>query len=485
MKNFSDKSNIKCDTVVLGGGPGGYTAAFRAADLGQKVLLIERYQSLGGVCLNVGCIPSKSLLHIAKIITESEEIKKFGINFYKPEIDIEKLCNWKKNIITKLSNGLNKLIKARNIILIHGNGIFNSANSIIVETIYKKIIISFKNAIIATGSSVIKIQNFPYDDQRLINSTHALELNKIPKNMLIIGGGIIGLEMSCIYNALGTNITIIESSNQLIPFADKDIIEPFKKHIKKKYQKIYLNTKVKKIEPFQKGLFVTFEINKNNSNYLVKSKFFDIVLMAIGRYPNSKNIGLDKTGILVDKNGFILVNKQQRTNISHIYAIGDVCGTPMLAHKAISEAKIAAETISNSKVKFDSLVIPSIAYTDPEIAWVGLTENYAKINFISYKKSIFPWSFSGRALTLNRKEGLTKLLFDPKTKRILGGAIVGVNAGELLSEITLAIEMGANLEDIALTIHAHPTLSETFMIASELGLNIATDLYVTKNVTKN
>jgi dihydrolipoamide dehydrogenase len=474
--SFSGNVDIECETLVLGAGPGGYTAAFRAADLGQKVVLVERFASLGGVCLNVGCIPSKALLHAAKVITEAEEMAHFGVKMSAPEINIDTLRGWKESIIKKLTGGLIGLAKARKVQVVTGKGAFSSANTLTVETADGNKVIGFKNAIIAAGSSVAKIPGFPYDDPRLIDSTGALELRQIPKRMLVIGGGIIGLEMACVYDALGTKVTVVEFLDGLIPAADRDIVKPLQKRIEKRYEAIYLKTKVSKLEAKPEGLLASFE----GDNAPREPQLYDMVLMAVGRRPNGKEIAADKAGVVVNDRGFIPVDKQQRTNVSHIFAIGDICGDPMLAHKATNEAKVAAEVIAGHKVAFDAMTIPSVAYTDPEIAWMGLTETEAKAKGIAYEKANFPWAASGRALAMGRDDGITKLLWDPTTKRIIGAGIVGVNAGELLAETVLAMEMGADLEDLALTIHAHPTLSETPMFAAEMGLGIITDLYVPK-----
>jgi dihydrolipoamide dehydrogenase len=468
--------DIECETLVLGAGPGGYTAAFRAADLGQKVVLVERYPSLGGVCLNVGCIPSKALLHAAKVIAEAEEMAHFGIRMSAPEIDIDALRGWKESIVKKLTGGLSGLAKARKVQVVTGVGAFTSPQSIAVETGDGSKIIGFKNAIIAAGSSVARIPGFPYDDPRLIDSTGALELRRIPKRMLVVGGGIIGLEMACVYDALGARITVVEFLDGLIPAADRDIVKPLQKRIEKRYEAIYLKTRVAKLEARADGLLATFE----GDNAPKEPQLYDMVLMAVGRRPNGKEIGADKAGVAVGERGFIAVDKQQRTNVPHIFAIGDICGDPMLAHKATNEAKVAAEAIAGHKTTFDAMTIPSVAYTDPEIAWMGLTETEAKAQGIAYEKASFPWAASGRALAMGRDDGVTKLLWDPAGKRIIGAGIVGVNAGELLAEAVLALEMGADLEDLALTIHPHPTLSETLMFAAEMGLGVITDLYVPK-----
>lgn len=474
--SFNGKADIECDTLVLGAGPGGYTAAFRAADLGQKVVLVERYASLGGVCLNVGCIPSKALLHAAKVITEAEEMSHFGVNLSQPQIDLPKLRGWKDSIIKKLTGGLSSLAKARKVQVITGKGSFASSNTLIVETSEGSKTVAFKNAIIASGSSVVKIPGFPYDDPRLIDSTGALELRQIPKRMLVIGGGIIGLEMACVYDALGAKVSVVEFADGLIPAADRDIVKPLQKRIEKRYEAVMLKTKVTKLEARANGLLATFEGDAAPK----EPQLYDMVLMAVGRRPNGKDIAAEKAGVIVTERGFIPADKQQRTNVPHIFAIGDICGDPMLAHKATNEAKVAAEVIAGHKVAFDAMTIPSVAYTDPEIAWMGVTETEAKAKGIPFEKASFPWAASGRALAMGRDDGLTKLLWDPTTKRIIGAGIVGVNAGELLAETVLAMEMGADLEDLALTIHAHPTLSETPMFAAEMGLGSITDLYIPK-----
>ena len=477
---FNGKVDIECDTLVLGAGPGGYTAAFRAADLGQKVVLIERYAALGGVCLNVGCIPSKALLHAAKVITEAEEMSHFGIKMSAPEIDLDTLRGWKDGVIKKLTGGLSGLAKARKVQVIEGKGAFSSANTVTVETKEGSKVIGFKHAIIAAGSAVTKIPGFPYDDPRVIDSTGALELRQIPKKMLVIGGGIIGLEMACVYDALGSKVTVVEFADGLIPAADRDIVKPLHKRIEKRYDAIYLKTKVTQLDPTPEGLLATFEGAAGDSSAPKEPQLFDMVLMAVGRRPNGKEVGADKAGVLVNERGFIPVDKQQRTNVAHIFAIGDICSDPMLAHKATNEAKVAAEVIAGHKVQFDAITIPSVAYTDPEIAWMGVTETEAKAQGINFQKVNFPWAASGRALAVGRDEGVTKLLWDPETKRLLGAGIVGVNAGELLAELVLAMEMGADLEDLALTVHAHPTLSETPMFAAEMALGTITDLYIPK-----
>ena len=472
--SFSGSADIECDTLVLGAGPGGYTAAFRAADLGQKVVLVERYSTLGGVCLNVGCIPSKALLHAAKVITEAEEMSHFGVKLGKPEIDLNSLRGWKESVINKLTGGLSGLAKARKVQVVQGKGAFTSSNSLSVETAEGAKTIAFKNAIIAAGSSVVKIPGFPYDDPRLVDSTGALELRQIPKRMLVIGGGIIGLEMACVYDALGSKVSVVEFADGLIPAADRDIVKPLQKRIERRYEAIMLKTKVTKLEARANGLLASFE----GDNAPAEPQLYDMVLLAVGRRPNGKDIAADKAGVIVNERGFIPVDRQQRTNVPNIFAIGDICGDPMLAHKATNEAKVAAEVIAGHKVAFDAMTIPSVAYTDPEIAWMGVTEAEAKAKGIPFEKANFPWAASGRALAMGRDDGVTKLLWDPTTKRIIGAGIVGVNAGELLAETVLAMEMGADLEDLALTVHAHPTLSETPMFAAEMGLGSITDLFI-------
>ena len=469
------KADIHAEVVVLGAGPGGYTAAFRAADLGKNVVLIERYPSLGGVCLNVGCIPSKALLHMAKVITEADEAAHAGITFGKPKIEIDKLRAWKDGVLGKLTKGLSGLAKQRKVEVITGRGEFTSANTLRVETAEGTKTVAFDSCIIAAGSSVAKIPGFPYEDPRIIDSTGALKLATVPKRMLIIGGGIIGLEMATVYDALGSKITVVELMDSLIPGADKDVVRPLAKRIEKRYEKILLKTKVAKIEAQKDGLKVTFE-GPNGTT----TDIFDAALMAVGRRPNGRELKAEAAGVAVNERGYIPVDKQQRTNVLHIYAIGDVCGEPMLAHKATHEAKIAAEVIAGHKAFFDAKTIPSVAYTDPEIAWMGLTETQAQAQGIEYDKAVFPWAASGRALATGRDEGLTKALFDKKSRRLLGAAMVGVNAGELIAEAVLALEMGADATDISLTIHPHPTLSETLFFAAEMAEGSITDLYVPK-----
>jgi dihydrolipoamide dehydrogenase len=473
-------NELQTELVVLGSGPGGYTAAFRAADLGKKVILVERYENIGGVCLNVGCIPSKALLHAAKVLDEAHEMSECGIDFGKPKVDTKKLVDWKSKIVTKLTGGLKMLAKQRKVEIVQGVAQFVSPNEIVVEGKNGKQTIKFENAIIAVGSRPVKLPFLP-SDPRIIDSTGALELTETKGKMLVIGGGIIGLEMATVYEALGADITIVELMDQIIPGCDKDIVAPLYKRIQKRYQNILLKTKVTKVEAKKDGLYVTFE----GENATAQPEKFDRILSAVGRIPNGKDIAADKAGVTVDARGFIPVDKQLRTNVPHIFAIGDVIGNPMLAHKAIPEGRVAAEVIAGMKHYFDPKCIPSVAYTDPEIAWVGVTENEAKAKGIQYGKGIFPWAASGRSLCIGRDEGLTKLIIDEATHRVIGAGIVGPNAGELIAEVTLAIEMGCDVEDISLTIHPHPTLSETVAMAAEVFEGTITDLYLPKRKTED
>jgi dihydrolipoamide dehydrogenase len=473
-------NELQTELVVLGSGPGGYTAAFRAADLGKKVILVERYENIGGVCLNVGCIPSKALLHAAKVVDEAQEMAECGIDFGKPKIDSKKLVGWKSKIVTKLTGGLKMLAKQRKVEIIQGVGKFISPNELEVEGANGKQTIKFENAIIAVGSRPVKLPFLP-DDPRIIDSTGALELAETKGKLLVIGGGIIGLEMATVYHALGAEITIVELMDQIIPGCDKDIVMPLQKRIQKRYQAIMLKTKVTKVEAKKDGLYVTFE----GENAPAEPQKFDRILSSVGRIPNGKDIAADKAGVTVDERGFIPVDKQLRTNVSHIFAIGDVVGNPMLAHKAIPEGRVAAEVISGLKHYFDPKCIPSVAYTDPEIAWVGVTENEAKAKGIKYGKGTFPWAASGRSLSIGRDEGLTKLIIDETTHRVIGAGIVGTNAGELVGEVGLAIEMGCDVEDISLTIHPHPTLSETVAMAAEVFEGTITDLYLPRKKTED
>ena len=469
---------MKADLVVMGSGPGGYTAAFRAADLGKRVVLIERFPTLGGVCLNVGCIPSKALLHVAKVVEEAREIAAHGVAFSEPSFDREKLVAWKNSVVNKLTGGLNALSKQRKVEIVTGNATFSGPHQVVVATKEGNTVIDFENAIIAVGSESVKLPFIP-EDSRIFSSTGALELADIKGDLLVLGGGIIGLEMATVYSALGVKVTVVEFMDQLIPGADADLVAVLQKRLLKKGVNILLKTKVTAVDAKKDGIYVSME-----GSGVDKPLCFQQVLVAVGRKPNGGMIGADKAGVLVDERGFISVDKQMRTNVPHIYAIGDVVGQPMLAHKAIPEGKIAAEVICGMKHYFDPACIASVAYTDPEIAWAGLTEKDAKKDGILYEKASFPWVASGRALSVGREEGITKLLFCPKTKRVLGAGIVGVNAGELIAELALAIEMGCEAEDLALTIHPHPTLSETVAQAAELFEGSITDLYLPKKKEK-
>jgi len=466
-------NDVTTQLVVLGSGPGGYTAAFRAADLGLKVVLIERYSTLGGVCLNVGCIPSKALLHTAKVITEAQESEHHGVSFSTPNIDLEQLRNWKANdVVGKLTGGLAAMAKQRGVMVVQGIGKFTSPNQIAVSSTEGKVTkIGFENAIIAAGSQATKFPGAP-EDGRIMDSTGALALADIPKRMLVIGGGIIGLEMGTVYDALGTKVSVVEFMDGLITGCDRDLVRPLQKRMEKRFETIMLSTKVTKIEAKNDGIYVNFEGEEAPK----ETQIYDRVLVSIGRRPNGKNIGAENAGVNVDERGFISVDKQMRTNVPHIFAIGDIVGQPMLAHKATHEAKVAAEVIAGHKTEFLASVIPSVAYTDPEVAWVGMTETEAKAKGIEIEKASFPWAASGRALSIARTEGTTKLIFDKETHRVIGAGIVGVNAGELLAEAVLAIEMGADAHDLGLTIHAHPTLSETICFAAEVKEGTITDM---------
>ena len=472
--NLSADADISCEVLVLGSGPGGYTAAFRAADLGRQVVLVERYEQIGGVCLNVGCIPSKTLLHAAKIIVEAKEMDAHGISFGKPSIDLDKLRVWKNGIISQLTGGLKNMAKQRNVTIVNGFGEFIDSNHLRVTDKNEKITsIKFSNAVIAAGSRPVKLPFLP-DDPRIIDSTGSLELASIPKNLLVIGGGIIGLEMATVYHALGSRITIVEMLDGLMYGADRDLVRPFQKRIAKQYDNIWLETRVTEVEALKKGLRVHFE-GKNSPD---KPQMYDCILSSVGRVPNGLNIGAEKAGVEVDEKGFISTDTQMRTNVSHIFAIGDLAGQPMLAHKASHEAKVAAEVISGMKSFFDARAVPSVAYTDPEVAWTGITEEEAKTQGIAYGKGSFPWAASGRSLSIGRTEGMTKVIFEEDSKRVIGLGIVGPNAGDLIAEGTLAIEMGCDANDIGSTIHPHPTLSETVAFAAEAYEGTITDLYI-------
>lgn len=473
MDNKTQNKQITAKVVVIGSGPGGYTAAFRAADLlGEGVVLVERYDTLGGVCLNVGCIPSKALLHIAEIINEAKVLEKHGVSFGAPKIDIEKIREFVKGgVVKRLTGGVGQLASMRKVQVVKGVGSFASQNTLEVESDDGLTTIQFEHAIIATGSQPVHLPFLP-DDPRIVDSTGALELKDIPEKMLVIGGGIIGLEMATVYSALGSKITVVELTDFILPGVDKELSTPLYKFIKPKYEHILLNTKVTKVEAKKDGLWVSFE----GADAPGQAERFDKILTSVGRIPNGKLVGADKAGVTVDERGFIPVDKQMRTNVPHIFAIGDVVGQPMLAHKAMPEGRVAAEVIAGKKHYFDPLCIPNVAYTDPEVAWVGLSEAQAKEQGIDYEKSVFPWKASGRSLSLGRDEGLTKMIFDKKTHKVLGAGIVGSRAGDLISEVALAIEMGCEAEDVALTIHPHPTVSETIALATEMFEGTITDL---------
>ncbi|MFZ7107862.1 dihydrolipoyl dehydrogenase [Avibacterium avium] len=461
---------IKTQVVVLGAGPAGYSAAFRCADLGLDTVIVERYSTLGGVCLNVGCIPSKALLHVAKVIEEAKSLAEHGIVFGEPQTDIDKIRGWKEKVINQLTGGLAGMAKMRKVQVVNGYGKFSGPNTIIVAGDEGETAIHFDNAIIAAGSRPIQLPFIPHEDPRIWDSTDALKLKEVPKNLLIMGGGIIGLEMGTVYHALGSNIDVVEMFDQVIPAADKDIVQIYTKRIEKKFN-LLLETKVTAVEAKEDGIYVSMEGKAAN-----ETRRYDAVLVAIGRTPNGKLIDANVAGVEVDDRGFIHTDKQMRTNVPHIFAIGDIVGQPMLAHKGVHEGHVAAEVIAGQKHYFDPKVIPSIAYTEPEVAWVGKTEKECKAEGINYEVAKFPWAASGRAIASDCADGLTKLIFDKDTHRIIGGAIVGTNGGELLGEIGLAIEMGCDAEDLALTIHAHPTLHESVGLAAEVFEGSITDL---------
>lgn len=470
IKANQEPADLMTEVLVLGGGPGGYTAAFRAADLGKQVTLVERYETLGGVCLNVGCIPSKALLHTALIMEEVKTLNVMGVTYAAPEVDLDQMRSGKEQVVAKLTGGLAAMAKQRKVKVIQGVGQFEARNRLGIDTKDGRIRIQFDHAIIACGSASIKIPGFPHDDPRVMDSTDALALADVPARMLIVGGGIIGLEMASVYSALGTRIDVVEFKDQLMPGCDPDLVRCVEKIIKKRYDTIRLETKVASLTAGEAGITAVFEGKQPGE------ELYDKVLVAVGRLPNGKLINAEAAGVNVDQHGFIKVDQHQRTNVSNIFAIGDVVGGPMLAHKATHEAKVAAEVIAGLPALFDPLTIPSVAYTDPEVAWMGLTETKAKADGIAYEKGVFPWAASGRALGIHREEGMTKLLFDPETKRILGAGIAGPNAGELIGEAVLALEMGADMEDLGLTIHPHPTLCETIGLAAEMAHGSITDL---------
>ena len=469
----SEVTQLETEVVVIGAGPGGYTAAFRAADLGKKVVLVERFPILGGVCLNVGCIPSKALLHVAKVVDEASESAAVGVSFGKPEIDLDQVRAGKQSVVNKLTGGLKGLAKQRKVTVVQGIGKFENANELLVTGDDGTTKISFEQAVVACGSSPTKIPNFPYDDPRLMDSTGALELEEIPKKLLVIGGGYIGLEMASVYHGLGSAVSVVEFMPSLLPGADADLVKPLQKRLLSKLADIQLSTKVTGIKPQKNGLKVSFENSDGES-----SAVFDRVLVSVGRRPNSAMFDAEKAGIKVNERGFVVVDKQMRTSVNNIFAIGDIAGDPMLAHKAVHEGKVAAEVISGMKSAFDPLAIPAVVFTDPEVAWAGVTEAEAKQQGLKYGKGVFPWAANGRSLSLHRDEGMTKILFEQETNRVIGVGIVGPGAGDLIAEGVLAIEMGADAEDIGLTIHPHPTLSETMGMAAEVFEGSVTDIFV-------
>ena len=471
---------MKAEVLVLGAGPGGYSAAFRASDLGKDVVLVDVGEALGGVCLNVGCIPSKALLHAAKVIAETAEMGEHGVSFGEPSIDLDALRGWKDGVVGRLTGGLTGLAKQRKVRTIRGYGRFTSPHQVEVELVEGgTTTVDFEQAIIAAGSEPVRLPFVPHDDPRVMDSTDALEIADVPERLLVLGGGIIGLEMATVYDALGSKVTVVELMDQLIPGADKDLVAPLTKRITKRYQDIHLKTRVTAVQATDAGLVVSFEGPKAPD-----SDVFDKMLVAVGRRPSGRAVGADKAGVAVDEQGFIPVDGQMRTNVPHLFAIGDVVGQPMLAHKAVHEGKVAAEVIAGQPSHFDARVIPSVAYTDPEVAWVGITENEAKAEGRAYGKGVFPWAASGRSLAIGRDEGMTKLLFDEATHRVIGAGIVGPAAGDLVAEAGLAIEMGADAADIGLTIHAHPTLSETVGMAAEAFEGTLTDLFLPRKAPR-
>ncbi|MBB5503472.1 dihydrolipoyl dehydrogenase [Paraburkholderia sp. MM5384-R2] len=468
---YSGSADIECDMLVLGSGPGGYSAAFRSADLGMKTVLVERYPTLGGVCLNVGCIPSKALLHTALVIDEAADLAAHGITFGKPQIDLDKLRDFKSGVVKKLTGGLAGMAKARKVEVVVGTGAFVDPNHMEVQTEGGKKVVRFNQAIIAAGSEAVKLPFIP-EDPRVVDSTGALELRQIPQRMLVIGGGIIGLEMATVYSTLGAQIDVVEMLDVLMAGADRDLVKVWEKYNSKRFANVMLKTKTIAAEAKDDGIYVSFE----GEQAPAEPQRYDLVLVAVGRSPNGKRIGAEKAGVAVTDRGFIEVDRQQRTNVPHIFAIGDIVGQPMLAHKAVHEGHVAAEAAHGEKAYFDALQIPSVAYTDPEVAWAGKTEDQLKAEGVKFGKAVFPWAASGRAIANGRDEGFTKLLFDEETHRVIGGGIVGLNAGDLISEVCLAIEMGADATDIGKTIHPHPTLGESIGMAAELYEGVCTDL---------
>ncbi|WP_372440292.1 dihydrolipoyl dehydrogenase [Geodermatophilus bullaregiensis] len=471
----SRPGDVRADVLVLGAGPGGYTAAFRAADLGKAVVLVDRWPALGGVCLNVGCIPSKALLHAAKVIAETREMAEHGLSFGEPSVDVDALRRWKDTVVGRLTGGLTGLARQRKVTVVRGSGRFTSPNQVQVELADGgTTTVDFEQAIIAAGSEPVRLPFIPHDDPRVMDSTGALELVDVPQRLLVLGGGIIGLEMATVYHQLGAEVTVVELMDQIIPGADRDLVQPLHQQISKAYAGVHLKTKVTAVEARPEGLVATLEGDTSTT------ATFDRMLVAVGRRPNGPAVGAEEAGVVVDERGFVPVDKQMRTNVPHVFAIGDVVGQPMLAHKATHEGKVAAEVTAGQNSYFDARVIPSVAYTDPEVAWVGVTENEARAAGIAYGKGVFPWAASGRALSIGRDEGFTKLLFDEASHRVIGAGVVGPSAGELIAELGLAIEMGADAADIGLTIHAHPTLSETVGMAAEAFEGTLTDLYLPK-----
>jgi dihydrolipoamide dehydrogenase len=469
-------NKIETELVVIGAGPGGYAAAFRAADLGKQVVLIDKDKALGGVCLNRGCIPSKALLHIAKIMEETRTLGSMGVKFSNPELDIEKIREWKNSVVSQLNGGISQMAKARKVDTIQGEAKFISGNELTVKTVAGSERVAFKAAIIATGSRSARIPGLPYDHPGILNSTSALELESIPEQLLIIGGGYIGLELGTVYSALGSKVSVVEMLGSILPGADQDLVRLLHRQIKNQFEDILVKSKAAEITPTKDNkLSIKIETDGKTAKKVV-----DKVLVAVGRTPNTENLGLENAGIIINNSGLIEVDQFQRTSVANIYAIGDITGDPMLAHKATHEGKVAAEVIAGLPAAFDTKAIPAVMFTDPEIAWVGLTETEAKEKDIVYKKGEFPWAASGRALAIGQQVGKTKILFDPETERVLGVGIIGPNAGDLISEGTLAIEMGADVEDLSLTIHPHPTLSETVGNAAEVFAGTVTDLYIPK-----
>ena len=470
-RSSAGPADMECDILVLGSGPGGYSAAFRAADLGKKVVLVERYATLGGVCLNVGCIPSKALLHVAAVVDEASQLTEHGISFGKPKVDLDKLRAWKDKVVGKLTNGLAGMAKLRKVTVVHGNGSFVDQNHLAIETEAGRKIVRFQSAIIAAGSQAARLPFLP-EDPRIVDSTGALELKSIPKRMLVIGGGIIGLEMGTVFSTLGARLDVVEMMDGLMMGPDRDLVAVWQKFNASRFDNVMLNTKTTKVEATPKGLKVWFE----GGTAPAKPQLYDLILVSVGRVPNGKKIGAENAGVAVDERGFITVDRQMRTNVQHIFAIGDLVGQPMLAHKAVHEGHVAAEAAAGEKSQFDARVIPGVAYTDPEIAWVGMTEDDARKQGVKTGVAKFPWAASGRAIANGRDEGFTKLIFDSETHRVIGAGIVGTGAGDLISELALAIEMGADAVDIGKTIHPHPTLGESVGMAAELYEGVCTDM---------